>query len=390
MMTNTFTLLGSMPVAEFANTYWGKSTHLIPRALSDLPFSLDEFKDILLTRAPYRCDGVRLSTAASEGDNNRRELILAKEPGEAVQALREGQSVTLNRLERFLKTSHPLSRIYADLCRFIGVGTSGLQIAAFFSPPSGRAFGKHMDRNHIFVLQISGEKFWNITDTDGSDKRFHLQPGDVFYLPYGTTHAVHGGTDNSLSLTFIMRAPTWRDLAIEAILNRLDKSGDPRVAGPGALPFGWLDQLQPEAWPADIETQATQFRELGIDNKEWLEAAKRLALQSLPAMPQNSDPFRSIDQTTTITLDTLLKPAWQTPLVRMDMIDRVMIGSMSKPQIDGTALLAPALDFILDKNSAFAVRDLPDSYDNASKVAICTRLLKASYLQVCESQVLNG
>jgi len=378
------TLLGHTPLDEFNRHIWGKASHLIKSGLKEIPFSLDEFKEVLLMRAPYACDAVRLSSAESADHDNRKTLVLAKEPIEAVKCIREGTSVTINRLERFLPRSHRLSAIYSDLCSVVGVGTGGLQIAAFFSPPRARAFGKHFDRNHIFVLQVEGEKYWEV-GRDDAETRYGLLPGDVLYVPYAMPHAVRGGGDNSLSLTFIMRVPTWRELAVEAILNRLDQSGHPDLSRPSALPFGWIEYLDVagEGGRA-FKEYCDEFSDLGIEPREWLNAAKRVAVQAMPAMPVSRDPFRSVDQTTTLNLDMLLEPAWTEPLIKIDQMESLIVGAPGCPQLIAPPLLLPAIDFIDARRGRFAVRSLPDVYSDETKLLICSKLIQHSFLRICE------
>ncbi|WP_448092367.1 JmjC domain-containing protein [Pseudomonas lini] len=380
-MLNTFPLLGNVDIDTFSTKYWGKRFAIFKQAMEYSPFSIEEFKDVLMTGAPYRCEGVRISHAESASADNRRSLILAKEPAEAAQAIRDGNSITINHLERFLSKDHPLNAIYRELCRLIGTSASGVQIAAFYTPSEGRAFGRHRDRNHIFSLQICGEKNWVITDSDGSESSFCLTPGDTLYLPYGIPHAVKGGIVESLSLTFILRTPMWRDLAIEVILNRLDNFSHPLISSPGALPFGWIEELTNNNRDSQIEKLCENLMELGIDASEWIQAAQRMAMQAFPNMPINSDPFRTNDQIT-LTLSTNLLTTWQKPLIRMDFLERVLLGAPGKPQVDGTSRLSPALDFIISRQTTFTAADLPDIYQNASKLEICQRLLQASYLRV--------
>lgn len=113
-------------------------------------------------------------------------------------------------------------------------GRPRVQVNLYLTPPNAQAFEPHFDWMDGFILQIHGNKHWDVFDTavmqPRPDMRFkpstsdmqalgeplaelHLTAGDVLYIPAGYVHAaqtkqVQGSPGSSLHLTFGMEVGT--------------------------------------------------------------------------------------------------------------------------------------------------------------------------------------
>lgn len=75
----------------------------------------------------------------------------------------------------------------------------------YFTPSSSQSLDEHQDRYSVFVLQVRGEKEWNI---DG--QVFTTKPGQYFLLPVGRPHFARAVTD-SFHISFSLKMPSIFD-----------------------------------------------------------------------------------------------------------------------------------------------------------------------------------
>ena len=258
-------------------------------------FTPDDFLAVLEGELPYRLDSVRVSRARDAQHDNRGTLDLARSAAEARVAFMAGQSITLNHLQRFLDPRHRLMDEFRRLSRLTGCASGDVQLAAFHSAANGRAFGAHTDPNHVFVVQLVGEKVWVIGPED-DEQRIVLGPGDTLYLPYGHRHSVSAGEQKTLSLSFIVRPTSWSDVLLDAYAQRLRRSpwGDPAAA----LPWGWID-----VDPRDIALEPAGIGPL--DRDDVVSSLDTRAGDTLPRLPADaqlvmSDPGEAVGPATTV------------------------------------------------------------------------------------------
>lgn len=263
-------LIGGIPGPEFASSWWGVRP-LHAQADLDLDFGLPDLWRLLDTEAPYLTGSVRLSRARSRDHDNRGSLDLARNPREGRAAAARGLSLTVNHLQRFVDPSGALGVELHRLALAAGVPRSNIQVAAFYSAPGSRAFGRHTDPNHVFSVQVEGKKVWELGG-EGETDVVDLLPGDVLYVPTDWPHAVGSGAAPSLSLNFIVKPLTWRDVLSRAFTRHLGPAGED-------LPWGWLESGGPVV-PARVAQLVEGFAAAG--GPGWTEG---LAASLLPEVP---------------------------------------------------------------------------------------------------------
>jgi hypothetical protein len=102
-----------------------------------------------------------------------------------------------------------------------------VQANAYLTPPHQRGLGRHADGHDVFVVQLHGQKRW---DVEGVGERWRA-PGDVMYLPASTPHVADTGDQPSLHLTVGVHRPTGAKIARAALELAEGRAGAERPAG---------------------------------------------------------------------------------------------------------------------------------------------------------------
>ncbi|MCA1244599.1 cupin domain-containing protein [Stappia stellulata] len=180
------------------------------------------------------------------------------------------------------------SAALAALCRECAtVFASASHASAFLTPPRSHGLRPHYDLIDAFMLQVSGEKRWDVWVEDCNrlalrtrgydpetvrrqvaarppDHSFLLRPGDVLYLPRGFTHVTYSNADCRPSLHVAVSVDPVRthdvvqteaERLLETYKGRYDLRRCVRAAGASAFP----DESAQVA--AIVETQFEAFVE---------------------------------------------------------------------------------------------------------------------------------
>jgi lysine-specific demethylase/histidyl-hydroxylase NO66 len=254
---------------DFAAAHWGRAP-LLSRA-AELPgiphrFGADAVDELLARRA-LRTPFLRMARDGATVDP--REFTLGGGVGAAVgdqvsedRVLRlfaDGASIVLQGLHRAWA---PVQAVGQDLASDLG---HPVQVNAYVTPPQSRGFDDHYDVHDVFVVQVEGEKHWQVRPpvleaplrnqpwTDrGEQVRAAaaadpaidavLRPGDVLYLPRGWLHSATALGGTSIHLTFGVHVWTLRHLAedlVQAATRHLDADREVRASLPvGVDPLG--------------------------------------------------------------------------------------------------------------------------------------------------------
>ncbi|MFE7854121.1 hypothetical protein [Streptomyces sp. NPDC057403] len=104
--------------------------------------------------------------------------------------------------------------------------------AVFLAPPTGDTEGGSAQQTagHVFVRQLEGESRWSVGG-EGRRTRIALTPGSVLYIPPGDEHAVSVDDGDALYLTLVVRRPSARDVAEEALVRFLRSAAAQEIAG---------------------------------------------------------------------------------------------------------------------------------------------------------------
>jgi ribosomal protein L16 Arg81 hydroxylase len=149
---------------------------------------------------------------------------------------------------------------------------------AFFSQRGNEAYGGHRDSDDVLVIQIAGEKRWNVHEPQ--QRRFFgnspltreemgpvaadfvMKPGDVMFMKAGVPHRVFTEAPFSLhlSIDLIDRTPNIEQITHLAndFYNRA--SADPHLP-PSQVVQHYQQHLQSQAFAQALESYTRQLRE---------------------------------------------------------------------------------------------------------------------------------
>ncbi len=149
--------------------------------------------------------GVRVLNSAYRAADGRVAYTVVSE------LLESGAALSIGRMENYSNAVLRFSRILeAEL-------DCPIQVNLYHTPAGGQGLGRHRDEHDVLVLQLHGEKVWQLVDPDGigsagsspaadesteHDKNVILRAGDWLYLPRGIWHVVRNrGVEPSAHFT---------------------------------------------------------------------------------------------------------------------------------------------------------------------------------------------
>ncbi|XTZ15699.1 JmjC domain-containing protein [Micromonospora echinospora] len=233
----------SIDARDFLDNYFGRrlvhtSAEALTADFSDL-FSIDAVNAIL-SSGGLRTSSLRIVREDQQLDpRNYGRAGGGDRPGESpyvdaervAMALRDGSSLVIRSLHRHHR---PLMDFAHALSAELGYP---VHINAYVTPAGSQAVKMHFDTHDVLVLQIAGNKTWEIRKpilpdplTDqawqkmGAVRREQLLaqselleevvlcPGDTFHLPRGFLHSARAGTEVSIQLTIAIMTTTRYDL----------------------------------------------------------------------------------------------------------------------------------------------------------------------------------
>lgn len=221
---------GGLPQADFDQTVRDRQVKLCREAIapSHLPLLFDfaaldqllddalvgEFSDV------YREEQlVRMSDMQHK--NSRTALDIAG------QELRQGATIRIRDAHRFNAGLRGLSEALAGEMG----GKCGINV--YLTPPNGMGFPPHFDITDVFVIQVAGQKSWQLHEsyteqiklplphTEWDPERYQsqeevreltLNAGDSLYLPRGEMHSARCLEEASMHLTAAIETPTYYDV----------------------------------------------------------------------------------------------------------------------------------------------------------------------------------
>jgi lysine-specific demethylase/histidyl-hydroxylase NO66 len=247
---------------DFAARFWDRAPLLSPGdALPGMDHGFgSQAVDELLSRRALRTPFLRMAKDGATLDP--RTFTLGGGVGAAVSdqvsedrvlaLFADGATIVLQGLHR---AWGPVQDLAQDLAEDLG---HPVQVNAYITPPQNRGFDDHYDVHDVFVVQVSGEKHWQVRppvldaplrNQPWTDHREAvraaardepvvdavLRPGDVLYLPRGWLHSATALGGTSIHLTFGIHVWTGRQLAddlVRAAAHHLDSDPELRAALP--------------------------------------------------------------------------------------------------------------------------------------------------------------
>lgn len=238
-------LLHPHTVAEFFANTW-EQTHLhVPREQNldlqtylDALISIEDLDHLLTTTyaAGLRPPGaVRMGQGGvvippSEFSFDHDPAFAKIDVDRVLSLYRNGASIILNNVH---ESFGPMAELCNELSQVFGVS---VHANAYITPPLSQGFPLHFDTHDVFLLQIAGEKHWNLYPStlslatprmsqEAASKRpngvataVHLRHGELLYLPRGLLHEGVASEQTSFHMTIGIEAYAWSHLIQDVVL----------------------------------------------------------------------------------------------------------------------------------------------------------------------------
>jgi hypothetical protein len=282
-----------------------------------------------------------------------------------------GSTVNVNFVDRSFLPLHGLCRRMEEVFHF------EVWANLYLTPARSQGFAAHFDRHDVFILQIAGEKRWEVwppdyllplkdsrapqpKQTHGPPESLLLKPGDLLYLPRGFVHQAYAEEQATLHITLGVEPVRRIDLEIAALWLKAERTPALREA----LPPGWIGQ--PHIGLGDDTDAAGSL----------LEASRDLIARLQPCRDNRFEVLAALES---LGQESVLRK-------REGMVSVLELGD-EKVHLHfrggtffGPVRILPALKFMID-HAAFRIADLPE-LSPASRMVLAKRLIKEGYLTV--------
>ncbi|MEA5503555.1 cupin domain-containing protein [Halotia wernerae UHCC 0503] len=259
------------------------------------------------------------------------------------------------------------------------------------SPNEVQGLSRHFDGVDVFVIQLEGEKYWQIynpleslpLNVDGDSlpadtlldsplQEVHMRAGDLLYIPRGFPHQAFTKETTSLHLSICVNVIHWKDLIAEVLSIASEQNIELRKS----LPIGLLaSQGGIGIIEQELHEKLSLLSEIKVDV-----AIEQLGSKFIKQMQPLSDGhFTQINHLQDIDLDTVLEK-------RDGMLCYVFQrGNSAEIHFPGGSITVPAhvetaLHFIADAEK-FTVKNLSGGLSDDSKLVLSRTLVKEGLLR---------
>jgi ribosomal protein L16 Arg81 hydroxylase len=282
----------------------------------------------------------------------------------------------------------------ADVCRSLeGEMSARFQANIYLTPAESKGFRRHWDGHDVFVLQVEGYKHWRVYDeqavlplkgesfdpatarTDAeATMDFHLEAGDLFYLPRGLMHDAVTNEEHSLHITVGTFGTSWAEVLMEAIGQAATTDRDFRMSLPAGFARSDFDRTEVRATFQKLLQRAVE--RVDIDAALDHFADDLVSTRNAHLTGQLDQMLRLGD----LSLDTEVG-------VRPNLIFRLRkddehvvvscYGGTTSLPVHAAEPLAHALE-----TQRFRVSDLPGDLDDDGKLVLISLLIREGLLQM--------
>ena len=293
-------LLDPISKMDFINGHWERSPLLVNRDPPEWLGRLLAVSDVDSLISLTNNGGSEDVRVAKSRDETVEHLPIARgsdgrpELPALFRAYHDGYTIIVNGLHRRWPSISLLSaKLSEELGHSIGVNL-------YLTPSQAQGFQPHVDGHDVFILQIDGEKDWEVycapveLPLEDQKTEFSLQelgppvlsgqltPGDVLYIPRGFVHRARTGRPSSLHLTIGVHAWRWIDVLHRAVDEMARNHVDLRRAVPGDWAPSELAGRTSELLEMLTKTSATR-RCARMSSAPWGRPAPPLAASSWPS-----------------------------------------------------------------------------------------------------------
>jgi hypothetical protein len=383
-------------VEEFFSNFWEQAPLHI-RSVNDADakrwvrelVSIDDVDALLSSydAGMHPLESVRLGQSgimfAPQEYIRKREASFGKIDVERVLSLhRSGASIILNQVDEAIE---PLRRLCQSLSQAF---RTSVHANAYLTPSYSQGFPVHFDTHDVFVLQVAGEKIWDLYDPstvlatprfaqeatrqpEGAPRQVRLTAGDVLYVPRGHPHEAKAHAHASFHITVGITAYTWSE-ALRDVLSELEVTDEAFRRSVGAS----FEGVRVEQREAILTTLAARLCNPDLVRAAWQRKAAQQAEVKQSFRGRLGQMFRSRN----ISLTTVLKNSQHRDVQVSSVGTEVMVlfGSNS---IILPCFAMPHVRALLD-GTATCAAELPEGIDDDGKLVLVRRLVDEGLLMV--------
>ncbi len=300
------------------------------------------------------------------------------------KAINQGDSIIINNLQSFWV---PLARLCRSLERIFDFTVNA---NLYVTPPKSQGLSPHFDEQDVFVMQIAGEKTWNIYNNDYQlpldinlewlqqdhnhiKSRYALKPGDLLYIPRGVPHDAFSHDSTSIHITLAVSTVRWLGLINELLITAAENDIDLRKG----IPIGFLNKD-----PNLLIHTLRERLERSLANMSVERVFERYADKLISRMylfPRTSNLF-SDDCAKPINLSSRVQQS-ETAYFFVQRSENSVTLKYPEGALTGPFEIEEAFQFI-SNNRDYCIGELPDSVDDETKVIIIERLVAENVLEI--------
>ncbi len=354
-------------------------------------FDLEKFENLLWSHENELSDRLHLNRKGEE-IHYIRDREGMDSFGWVMKHFREGCTVIFNGLETLDPEAAKIALALNDV--FHGPTS----VNAFLTPPGAQGFLPHFDTHDVFVYQVEGQKVWDLyegklrlpmddqiylVDQAKLGKpiaSYKLQIGDVLYIPRGMIHGAKTTAEHSLHLTIGIR-PLLKVDYLKSLLDVLSRED-----------ADFRKSMDPED-PVDLTELIGKLKAAAekpyFKKKTRDEKAAALVSRSRPVPGRQ---LRNLIMLDKLNMSSLLSKAYPGKAVIANHEDKVRLyfpglglsgeGDMLLAHITFDAIAYGALNFINKQEGSFLVSDMPDFYDEKTRLMIAGELVSRGFLNI--------
>lgn len=376
-----FSLLQPIGRDTFYSRYWEKMPFLIRgRAEKSVRRVIDMIDiDTLIANSALRSTDLRAAkdhvtlpprTLFPEGVADKQATL---------DAFMDGYSLIFDQIDRHV------SALAAAMYAWETTLGQYVRANAFLTPRGFSGFHRHYDTHDVIVVQVYGNKTWDICDDplplpheeQQSESRHwakranlirqvDMAPGDLLYLPRGYVHAAEANDTDSLHISVSIRNLAMREVCLAALMAMIESFPEMRKG----IVRGRIRTEDVRSVASDLPSR--------VDLRSALESL-RIGFLGNRRSPENR--LVRLQRTEMLTADSRLR-------IR-DSIDKLLVrtGHSFVSIIDGRtkrfkAADSPAIDFAISSGE-FRVEDIPAA-DSATRMSFAREMHCAGLVELCE------
>jgi ribosomal protein L16 Arg81 hydroxylase len=386
-------LVSPVPVKKFLREYWEKKPLIVRRDDSNYYASLLRLQDldsILNDSSPNNSHIQAVRDGKPRTLKTNDSSLGGSGPESYYEEYRAGSTLVFQSL-------HQRWPALRSLCWSLAREFSaGAQVNVYLTPPNSRGFTEHYDTHDVFVVQVHGQKRWQVFERPiksplhgqpydaGAAKpgkllhEVELTAGSLLYLPRGYVHSAVSDSSASVHLALGLLTMTWATSLLHAVESTIESDVRYRMS----LPPGFARDAAARSGAA--RHLAKLLRDLA-DRADCDAAIADAITRAGQALPVDLEGHLA-----DIELESGIKAATRLQVRPGAAASLVRLGSQVALEFHGKRVTmpehaGPALQFVL-KQSELRAADLPDALDEAGKLVLVRRLVREGYLTVADGK----